>query len=891
MSVDAIRVAQTGDQNMVVKLPTHGRAKGLTSSLTLTAAAALLWQFSALPVAAQQASVETVEITGSRIKNADVVAPTPISVIGADDIAKTKADTIEEVLQHLIGSDFTGGLSSASNNGGVGQSQMGLRNLGPTRTLILIDGQRLIPVFNTGAAVVDLNVIPVSMIERIEVLRDGASSVYGADAIGGVINIITKKHAVGTSVSGSYGVSGHGDGTTYSGEVSQGANTDSGNVFLSASTDHRDAVKQNKRDWANTNLAGSTYRSDTSVLQDPTNAQVWVNGVQYPRNSQAWVGQAPDMIFNPQTGKTRYDAGDYQYLTGELDRKQLNAAGHYNITDDVTLVADGFYTNRTSKQQLRPEPLLADSIATPVFPGFFIPTTAPGFPASYLVPGSAFNNSLQTVNGQQGFFASLTPGQIGPRQYEQTSNTYRTHIGLEGTAFSHYDWEVGYVYQENDTQARVKNEVNFNHLAQLTGQIPCVNAPGGCTASGGLNSPVNFFNGPNIFTPAQAAFLTWTNTENNHSSERYFFGDVSGPIVDLPAGPLKAAVGGERRNEAAWDHPDSLVTEGWGPNPANPTSGAYSVTSTYGELNIPLLKGLPGIEKLDLTTSGRYDNYSSFGTAITYKGGLDYQITQDIRLRGGYGKGFRAPTVSELYGGQTYSDISASGDPCDSRAAGFNGNANIGQGLLGAGTTCARAVNGGRPVTNFTPSIDSQTDGQQQLIIGGNSALKPETAHQYTVGTVITPRWVPNLSFTTDYYNVRIKNAILQGGVAGNAGPDLVLQNCYGPAQNSSYCALISRGANGSITTINSLNTNYGVEKDQGIDFGVNYDIAANKLGVPVSGKISTSLQASYLFEHTTRTPTAPSTSMSAPSTTPTRAFSPVGRVSMLSVTPRTTGA
>lgn len=855
------------------------RGRLMASSMIMGATFLSMSATTALAAAATASSdapseVTEVVITGSHIKG-NATSPSPISVSTAAEIQLTKAQSVEDVLSRMTGPDFAnGGLSSASNNGGVGLSEVGLRGLGPTRTLVLIDGQRLIPVFSGAASIPDLNAVPLAMVDRIEVLRDGASSVYGADAVGGVINIITKKHADGLSIDGSVGTSQHGGGTQYSVTGALGMNSDRGNLLVAVGWDHTDQVEQSRRSWAvDPHLnqvgleGGSTYRGQIDLLQDENSNAVWANGIQYDITTPIVATLAPNLVYLPHAGITKLNAGGpgWNWLTGELDRKQISFSGHYNITNNITFVGEGFYTDRTSAQSLRPEPLLGDAIATsvngnPVFAGFFVPTFAPG----------------NTTGADIAAF--LTPVQFGPRRYNQDSQTYRIRFGFEGTIAGKWDWELGYVTQQNSTTTTVRNEGNFNHLAQITGQIQCIDVPGGCSpntlnpadphsiANGGPSmlptTMPNFFNGPNMFTAEQVKYLTFTNTDRNNASERYLYANISGPLFDLPAGAVKGSVGFEYRREHLDDTPDELVQEGWGPNQSNVTSGGYNVGSIYGELNIPLLKDAPFAKSLVLTPSLRYDHFSNFGNSTTGKFGVDWAVNDDIRVRGSYWTGFRAPSTAELFGGQLISDISASGDPCDTRPN-VNGNSNAGAGLTAAGSQCAVALTGktnssivfaGGALTQYFSPQNVTANNQEQILIGGNTALQPEIARGWGAGIVLTPHFVPGFSFDVDYYHTELSNTILTGGIAGTSGPDIILNGCYGAAQSAAFCSLIHRNAAGTITQIDSLNTNFGEAVVEGVDFEWTFDTGRQHWDIPgVGGSLRADLQLSYLI-HSSQT-------------------------------------
>ena len=857
------------------------RARLLASTVIFGAGLALAGQALAQSSDSSSASsssgtqVGEIVVTGSRIPTSNVTSPSPISVATSQQIALTNSFSVGDVLTRLAGPDYSGGLSSASNNGGVGLSEIGLRNLGPTRTLILIDGQRLVPIFSGSASVPDLNSVPVSMVDRIEVLRDSASSVYGADAIGGVINIITKKNFEGLELDSSGGLDQHGGGANYSIGGTLGFNTDKGNLTLSVLHEYLNPVDQSQRAWAQdafigTSIeGGSAYRSQLNILQDEYSHTVWDNGNETTYNNSA-LGSLPCLTFLPDLNRVKLNAGcpavtPPQALTSGLERTQLSFNGHYNITDHINFVASGFFTDRHSEQRLRPEPLLGDAIAStdplnglPVYAGFQVPASWPGF-----------NDPNHTVNLQPCadpagcVTAYLTPNEFGPRDYKQVSHTYRIRAGFEGD-FSFHDikWEAGFVNQRNDTVQRVYNSGNFMHLAEATGQLPCTDVPGGCTFNPAFGyatptTPFNFFNEPNGLTPAEVQYLTYTLTDTNFAYENYGYADVNGTLFDLPAGPVKAAVGFERRYEYLSDIPDILSQTGWAANGGAPTAGGYNVTSVYGELRIPLVKDAPFMESLTLNPSARYDHYSNFGDAKTWKLAGEWRITQDVKLRADWATGFRAPSTAELFGGNTVSYISVSGDPCDSRPAGFNGNANAGTGSLAPGSACytqlvAAGVAPGAVATYTSPENNLSND-QRGLILGGNAALQPETSRQYNVGIVLTPRFVPGLSFDADYYQVHIHNTIITGGLAGALGPDIIVDGCY-VAQNPQYCALITRNGGG-IFQIGSQNTNFGLSAVKGLDMELNYDTAAAGLKLPFPGSLRANLQAERQYQNNQQNP------------------------------------
>ncbi|MDB5362111.1 MAG: TonB-dependent receptor [Rhodospirillales bacterium] len=791
---------------------------------------ALLPVFAAVPALAQSApQTETIEVTGSRIKNTDAQAANPITVITSEDIAKTSAVTTEDIIRKLPVIDNNGaGVGSSINNGSFGSSTASLRNLGYTRTLILLDGKRLpFTDFGASADAVDLNSIPASMIDHIDVLRDGASSIWGADAVGGVINIILKKHFQGVEIDGSVGETSHGDGLTYSVGSTVGADFDRGNIVINASHDHRDPILQINRDWASNEFKGTpnigsgpissrapglkgTIPGIGSVyFYGPTNQFVKLSGSQLANPAQASLLR-PDVFFSP-TG-LKFDLTFHPDLTVGLDRNQFAFSTHYDLLPNITMVLDGFYTDRTSQQALNPEPL-GNTVTTEKFPNGFnlIPAKLPDGTAN---PGNPFGVDINVSNTRR--------FETGLRTQQDESQTYRIHTGLQGTIFSKYDWEVGYAYGQSQTVDRQDNTANFDHLAKLAGVEACgADVAVGC-------SPANFL-GTNSLTPAQASYAFFTSIRNTKETQQYAYGNITGPIYDLPAGPLQFAAGWEYRSETLFDHPDQVAINGDSSVDTFPGSGSDSVASAYAELNIPVLSNLPFVKALTFDTSARYDYYTLFGRSLTWKFGVDYAITDDIRLRGSKSTGFRAPQVKELFGGGFESAESAN-DPCSTAGGAFAGSGQCLADLAKAGVT--------------GPFV-SQLTGQINGIVSGNTALKPETAQQWSVGTVLTPRVVPGLSVSVDYYDVHLRNAI------GTIGVQSILNDCYGPTHT--HCDLVTprQAGTGEVVKVFDRELNTGAETTNGIDVDVDYGFDSAMIGVPQVGHIQLTGLAEYLLSDT----------------------------------------
>jgi iron complex outermembrane recepter protein len=834
---------------------------------------------------AQTQSTESVLVTGSRIPTTNATSVSPLSTATAEQIAETSAFNVEDVLVKLIGPSNTSGTAKTTNNGGAGFSQIGLRNLGPSRTLILVDGQRLIPANQSGfsSTVPDLNSVPISMVDRVEVLRDGASSIYGADAIGGVINIITKKDFEGLRFDSMLGTSQDGGADTYQLSATMGVNFDRGNITFSLLNEQQGAVTGASRDWVQnahigqTGLEGGTsYRTQLEVLQDATGANaIWVNGVPTTRRNAALAPSLPCSKFLPNTSggvfKLNANCGAIQpsaTLQGSVGRTQATFGGHYEVTPDVTFVASGFFTRRNSEQRIRPEPVIGASIAStylpdgsPVYSGFQVPVYSDfGFVPNPFLPvdsiGDCGGDSLAGGTAQC-ITANLTPSAFGTRTYKQTSDTYRIRVGLEGHAFTDFNWEAGYVQQRNEFNQHIYNSGNFFHFAQASGNVPCLDVPGGCTAAPDPRfgyvipkTPINFYNLSSV-TPEQLAYLKTTLSDSAFNYENYAYFDVNGPVFDLPAGTIQAAVGVERRFEYSETFPDNLGQEGYSASQSSPTAGGYGVYSVYGELRIPVLKDVPLFQSLTLTPSGRYDHYSTFGDATTYKLGADWQVIPDLRFRGSYNTGFRAPSTAELYGGRGVSYIGVSGDPCDSRPAGFNGNANAGLGSLAPGSACATQLAGlglsPAQIATYQSPQNNLSNDQRGFVVGGNPVLSPEKSHSWTVGAVLTPTFLPGLAINMDYYEITITNSILIQGIPLNLpNTDQYLLDCF-VGQVAGNCANITRNSGG-IFNVMSLNANTGNAGTTGVDLQFTYDTNAAGISLPfdIPGSVTVDAQAEH---------------------------------------------
>lgn len=753
--------------------------------------------------------ITEVVVTGSRIKgNPDVLSANPITVIGATELQNSNSLDITSVLAKLpaVGSDGLNGAES-SNFGGNGFEFVDLRNLGPQRTLVLVDGQRFVSSVNTGAfSAVDFNNIPTDFVDHIEVLRDGASPIYGSDAVAGVINIITKQHFDGVQVNTELGTTDKSDHQTYAASATMGHEFDRGNFVFNFGYNRSDPIYQRDRVWAR-DINGSA------------NSGFWPNGIY--KGIDSATGQPYSLVgdghggFLPTPGAA-YDTTQVPNLFNEQTRKTFNTSGRYELNPGnadfpVQLVGQFMYTDRESFGVANPDPQVATVNLTPgVGPAGNTNGNITGLPGP-LNPAQAGGTNAQIA------FRSPV---IGNRNFVVDDTTYRSVTGFQGTLFQKFDWEAKLIHGQSTGQANTQNLVDQINLGTFTGNI-------------------------NNLSAADQTLLRDNTTDNLKTTEDIYEAQISGPAVTLPAGDLGFAVGGDVRREALVDKPDfanaTLRTDQGG----TPTAGGYNLKEGFIELNIPVLKDVFLAKELSINTAGRFSHYSNFGDAKTWKVTVNWAPTDDFRLRSTLSTSFRAPTLQELYLANT-TVFNGVEDPCDS-------NPKSGSLITSASGALLKTVQANCLASfgkiGFSPTqlaaFQPSATGSQQIAAtgGGNPNLTPETTHDLTVGGVITPHWVPNLQLTLDYWRIHLSNQIIQAPDA-----QTYLDACYSSVGLSApACATL--GPRTPVATSNQptpggyqsqlqTSVNAGTISTDGVDIGLDYTFDLSNLG-PAAGKLT----------------------------------------------------
>jgi iron complex outermembrane recepter protein len=793
--------------------------------------------------------LDTVVVTGSRIRVATAEEGTsPLLTIDRAAIEATGLTSVGDILFNITASDG-GALRNitTSTNGSDGTQNISLRGLGSTRTLLLVNGRRWV---TQGGGDVDLNTIPISVVERIEVLKDGASAIYGSDAIAGVINVITRKNFDGAEAKAYIGAYSKGDGLQQSYDFTIGSNSDRWNAVLSLGYQTQEPVYAGDREISSvpvfgggnlasgglygsgSNAGGNFTRCAGALTSTSAGFQTCtpVAGGPFTLNPGDDGRQATDFrrfisyTFDGSGSSDRYNFAPVNYLLQPIERFNVYGQGTLRLTDRINANVQAVYVKRDSDQQLAEVPLTMDVRGINGPQWAFAPTA-----------GSVFNPFGQNLRGAN--FRSLA---VGPRKPYYDNDNLAVTLSLDGSfdlAGRDMYWDVGYSYLASRITTRGENYINLFNLRRavgdsrrnpVTGALECMNGTAviaGCV-------PFNLFGGPDlgvaagVITAAERdagiRYISYTKNEFAENITKDYFANLSGSIVDLPAGPLGFAVGLEHRRTNYVNQPDALVAGGGSSdNFSEPTNGSVNSDEVYAELNVPILADIPGAKLLEVNLAARKSDYSTsgffggtdvnpdLGGDTSKKIGVKWQVFDDLMLRGTYSESFRAPSVTDLYAGGGESFPQAT-DPCNP--------ANIGL----ASTDAARCIADSVPVGGV-----AQPNAQIRSLTGGNPDLQPEFGKTKSFGVVYSPSWAPGLNFTLDWYNISLEEVI------SFRGSQSILNACYrtpgspgaaaDPAQRALFCSFVTRDSAGNITDLRQTSFNLAEGEVEGYDFQATY--------------------------------------------------------------------
>jgi outer membrane receptor protein involved in Fe transport len=804
-------------------------------------------------------SAEPILVTGTRIQRPEAATATPVVAITSENIIQSGINNVTELLAQspaLIGSETNfSAAGSQARTGAAGVNLLNLRNLGANRTLVLVNGRRHVAGVS-GEAAVDINSIPVSLIERIDILTGGVSSVYGADGVSGVVNFIMKRDFEGLDVRGQNGISDFGDAESRFLSVTAGKNFagDRGNITLNYEYRKDGRVGFGDRP-AGRYEADSLVRNPNDIPDDPNVPDnIFLNRIGYSDSSRdgalvidgsfsprfRGAGQPYDPgLFLPQSGFLAQGGdntpiGDYQGdLQARTEHHSFNALFSFDLTDRLRLFAEGKYV-RTKNF----------TIAQPSFDfSTFISEDNPLIPANVRAAG---------LDEFGGLYFNRDNFDFGTRDERFGRDLYRGVIGIDGDIGENAKFEASYVYGRNDTTYISTNQrIEDRYFAALdvvdvgqfrtgtpNGVFDCrVNLDGGAIADAGNG---NYGQAPQTFTPGQCVPLNifgegvasqaaldfvLTDTRNRYSIEQHvanaFVSGDFGKFFELPGGAVNFAFGAEYRKETSDFRPDAISTQvsTFDPNTGvladlallAPERGQFDVWEVFGEINVPILENRPFFDLLEFTVAGRYSDYSTIGSTKSWSVNGQWAPVRDVRFRGGYSKSVRAPNITELFAPRsgTFAFID---DPC--------GPENLNQGTSFRAANCRALIEGlGVDFDTFDPASDINSSASREGVFSGNRTLREEQATTWTAGVILQPSFIPGLVVTGDWYDIRLTNAVRTATLNETA------QFCVDSASlDNVFCDAITRSSTtGFVSNYFLSPQNVAFIETAGADVTVNY--------------------------------------------------------------------
>ncbi len=838
-------------------------------------------------------------VTGSLITNPNLERSAPVNVTTSEEMELLQSNLAEEVLREIPG--VVASIGSAVNNGNGGASFVNLRGIGSNRNVVLLDGDRIVPAGFGGQ--VDLNNVPLALVERVDVLTGGASTTYGADAVGGVVNFILKNDFSGLEVQASQQITERGDGNVFRVDATIGANFDDGrgNAVFGVGYQQADAVYQGARDVSLDTL--ETY-SGTALGSGTAFPSRFSGGRLLSGTGNGGTNQINDAGQLVPTFST-FNFNPYNVFQTPFERFNMFGQARYEVSDAVEVYSRGLFSKNTVNTIIAPSGAFSIGVNIPlnnpflpaaardqfcafdvnpsatVYTARFSPTECAAAANGALRPGDAAyreiglggfvafdvngNGTIETGEGYnpnpQSLFARRAI-EAGPRISEYVTTLFDYRLGARGAITDSIDWDVTGAYGESENLQTIKGYTLNSRFRQSlraggTAAAPvCFDTSNGCV-------PANVFG-----TIQQEAipFLVQESSSFTKTSLAQVKGTVNGDAgITSPFAqdPVAFAVGGEYRKYTARQGADSLARSGdlGGAGGATPNiEGGFDVYEAFGEVVLPLVSEKPFFNSLTVEGGVRYSSYTvdapgnpSYNTT-TFKAGGTWEPVEGLAIRGNFARAVRAPNIGELFSPVNTGLTNLGTDPC-------------------ATLTTAGAVLPGRPATGPTGelravclaqganagninSIPQPNAGQVNSTGGGNVNIKPEKSDSYTIGAIFQPAVLPGFSASIDYYNIKVKGAI------SSPTPGDVIAACFGSdvfnppagASTSPACTSIRRSpADGGLsgdpnvfTGLPSALSNSGAIATDGIDLIVNYKTAlTDDIGLALS------FNGNYTFKST----------------------------------------
>ena len=793
-----------------------------------------------------QAQVEITEdemiVTGSRIAKQDFVSNSPVATVNAVQFERTGAINTENLLNTLP--QTVPGLDRTSNNPGNGTATVDLRGLGANRTLVLVNGRRA--MVNGAGGVVDINTIPPSQIENIEVLTGGASSVYGADAVSGVVNFILKDDFEGVEANVGYSITEEGDAETLDLSFTVGANTADGrgNATVSFGYTDRSALFQGDRDFSTTALFdnGDNTGLEPGGSSGVPGTSIFAGGLGTFSPDSFGIVFEPDGSARPfVTGGDVNDFYNYapvNFLQLPQERFTIGTTAKYEINDHAEVYLEGRFAQNTVDSQLAPTPIFQ----TPAN-GFSLDGNPFIDVATQQVLSDALGDGVDTdgdgIDDTASGLLRRRLVEVGPRENSDTRNTFQLVTGLKGEIVGSWDYDISYSEGRTTNSSFQNGNVNRGRFDQALlladadgdgnvdvaadGSVTCADPSANGSTLG--CSPLNLF-GPGNISADAAAFLNTAVSTTDETIQRVAQVNFTGDLGDLrfTDSPIGVAVGAEYIENLFEFRPSQDVAAstiaGFNGSPA--LEGGYDVYSAYAEASVPLFGGLPFAESVSLDLAGRVSDFSTVGTEYNYKVGGDWAINDQIRIRGNYNTAVRAPNIGELFA-PIAENFPGADDPCSASGAPEGG--------LSAEQE-ANCLSTGVPANVLlTPAINPAA-GQIRSLAGGNPDLDVEEAETFTIGAVLSPDFVEGLTLSVDYFDISIDDAVaLFGGGTDNILSTCILNESGLGGAGSQFCDAVNRRADGTIDFVSNQAANVAGTSLKGVDIAAQYAYDAGNIG------------------------------------------------------------
>ncbi len=770
---------------------------------------------------ADAATLDAISVTGTRINSPNVVANSPIASYSAEELQVKQTVTVEDFIRLVPGAMPS--IGPGTNNGSGGGATIDLRGLGPNRTLVLINGRRFVPFNLTG--VVDTNSIPVALIDRIDIVTGGASAVYGADAIAGVVNFILKENFEGAQFAAQYGTSDESDADRQRIDVTIGANSedDRGNVVLSVGHTKTDPLQNGDRPFGlvtRNSVDGSISGSGTTVPVAfnnfpgvPGRSQIQPNGT---------VG----------TPVTLFNTNPKNYYQTPLDRLQATVTGHFDFYEGHEVYGELFYTRSDVDTQLAESGSFGNNFNVPVGNPFIPEPARQQMCAALNIPAEECVAGNPTTAR---FTVDRRFTELGPRLNDFENKTFQGTVGVRGDITDTWSYDANYTFGEAD---QIQTRGNWGSLSRVqqallaTNPNTCINPANGCV-------PLNVFGAEGSITQAMLNFIDLDAILRQNVEQDVGTVSVNGDLGDRFKSPwtdypIAMAAGYEMREVSAntkSDQASQIQGEVLGTGAPTPDRrGSFELNEGFVELFVPVINDRPWAHSVSLELGYRYTEFESQGSDSydTYKYGGEWAPVEGFRLRGLAQRASRAPNVNELFAPQVTGLSNLAVDPC--QGASINAAEANTPGTL---SNLCRLT--GVPLTSIG-ALPAPSSGQVNVLTGGNPALGPEIADTITYGFVWEPTFLESLVVSLDYYDIEVNDFISNPSVTD------ILQQCYTTAFNPSLelnaaCQLVGRDAfNGTFSGAGSrgiglLTSNQGVLNTDGLDLGLNYRMEIGRFG------------------------------------------------------------